>query len=57
MTLLPEQLGRLAELYPEGGAVILYQNGSTVYANNGSKRFTVNAQGTIVDNPDQESLC
>ena len=56
VTLLPSQLGRLAELYQDGGAVAISQNGSTVTAHNGELRVQLNAAGECLDNPDQEQF-
>ena len=58
VTLLPAQLGRLAKLFPEGGAVAISQNGgSVISATNGIKSVKLNAQGDPLDeNPDQETL-
>jgi len=56
VTLLPAQLGRLAELYPDGGAVGISQTGSVVSANNGTMSVKLNAQGRRLDDPNQETL-
>lgn len=56
VTLLPAQLGRLAELFSEGGAVGISQNGSTVQANNGKMDVTLNARGDLRYPPEQEKL-
>lgn len=56
VTLLPVQLGRLAELYPTGGAVRVSQDGSTLTAYNGDKTVKLNANGDRIDNPDQEQF-
>lgn len=55
-TLFPTQLSRLASEYQEGGAVVLTQDGSTVTAFNGEKTVRLNAQGDVLNNPNQESL-
>jgi hypothetical protein len=58
VTLLPAQLGRLASLFSEGGAVRISQKGSTITAFNGTDGVTLNSAGHKVNvNPDQESLC
>lgn len=58
VTLLPVQLGRLASLFSEGGAVRISQKGSTITAFNGIHGVTLNSAGTKINvNPDQESLC
>lgn len=58
VTLLPVQLGRLAALFSEGGAVRISQKGSTITAFNGIDGVTLNSAGKkIYVNPDQESLC
>jgi len=51
VTLLPAQLGRLAELYPDGGAVGISQTGSVVSANNGTMSVKLDAQGHKLDDP------
>lgn len=57
VTLLPAQLGRLAEVFPDGGAVRLRQDGSTVNAFNGEIGITLNAKGRqITEDPNQEKL-
>lgn len=52
VTLLPAQLCRLAKLFPEGGAVGISQNGSTVLASNGVDSVKLDAQGDRIDKPD-----
>lgn len=47
--LFPVQLCRLAELFPEGGAVGIFQDGSTITAHNGAKSVRLNAQGDILE--------
>jgi hypothetical protein len=57
VTLLPAQLGRLAKLYSEGGAVRISQKGSTITAFNGTDGVTLNSAGhKITHNPDQETF-
>lgn len=55
-TLLPAQLSRLAELFPDGGAVAIFQHGSVIEASNGIKSVTLNAEGKLLDDPNQEKL-
>lgn len=57
--LLPAQLGRLAELYPDGGAVDISQTGSVISAHNGTMSVKLDAQGHKLDDPkhpNQETL-
>ncbi len=56
VTLLPAQLGRLAELFPEGGAVRIFQDGSVITAFNGTTGITLNASGKPIENPNQEKF-
>lgn len=56
VTLLPAQLGRLAKLFPDGGAVGISQNGSTVLASNGINSVKLDAQGDRLDKTDQETF-
>ena len=57
VALLPAQLSRLAEVFPEGGAVRITQDGSTVTAFNGEIGVTLNAKGrSIKEDPNQEKL-
>lgn len=53
--LFPPQLCRLAELFPEGGAVGIFQEGSTITAHNGTKSVKLNAQGKILEETDLEA--
>jgi len=53
--LFPEQLRRLAELFPEGGAVGIFQDGSTITAYNGTKSVRLDALGSILDETDLET--
>jgi hypothetical protein len=55
-TLLPAQLRRLAELFPEGGAVGIFQEGSVIEADNGKTRVRLDASGHPLDDPNQEKL-
>lgn len=56
VALLPAQLSRLAELFPEGGAVGISQEGSAIHAYNGSMSVTLNAQGKRLDDNNQEKF-
>jgi len=48
VVLLPAQLNRLAELFPENGAVKIFQDGSVITATDGIKSVVLNAQGEEV---------
>lgn len=56
MVLLPAQLNRLAELFPEGGAVAISQDGSVVSATNGESKFVLDAKGHPLFNSTQETF-
>jgi hypothetical protein len=48
VVLLPAQLDRLATVFPEGGAVKIFQSGSVVTASNGDKQVILDGQGKIL---------
>jgi hypothetical protein len=55
VVLLPSQLSRLAEQFPDGGAVAISQNGSVTSAFNGEKKVVLNAEGKSLTNSTQET--
>lgn len=55
VVLLPPQLSRLAEEFPEGGAVAISQNGSVISAFDGEKKVVLNAQGDPLGHSTQET--
>jgi hypothetical protein len=58
VTMLPEQIRRLAELASQGngGAIEVQQHGSVLYFNDGTSKFSVNARGEDIQSPTQEHL-
>lgn len=58
VTILPEQVRRLAELSQESpGAIEIVQRGSVLHFNNGTTKLSVNASGGHIHNDNQEQLC
>lgn len=58
VTILPEQVRRLAELSEEGsGAIEIVQRGSVLHFYNGITKLSVNAHGGYIHNDNQEQLC
>ena len=55
VVLLPAQLSRLAELFPDGGAIAISQDGSVVSAFNGTSKFVLDAEGKPLFNHTQET--
>lgn len=56
VTLLPAQLGRLAELFPDGSPVNISVKYSVIVATNGHTIVMLNAEGHPIENPDQETF-
>lgn len=55
VVLFPDQLNRLAEEFPDGGAVAISQNGSVVAAFNGTHKVVLDAKGDPLDHSTQET--
>jgi len=55
VVLLPAQLNRLAELFPDGAAVGISQDGSVISAFNGTQKVVLDAQGDPLTNSTQET--
>jgi hypothetical protein len=58
VTILPDQIRRLAELGAQGSSAIeVTQNGSVLYFNDGKTKLSIDANGNDIHPPDQEKLC
>lgn len=55
VVLLPAQLNRLAELFTDGHAVAISQDGSVVSASNGTQKVVLNAKGDPLVESNQET--
>lgn len=57
VTILPEQIRRLAELSQEStGAIEIVQRGNVLHFYNGNTKLSVNARGNQIHNDNQEQL-
>lgn len=58
VTLLPEQLNRLARVGAETGtAIAISQKGCVIHVRAGNESFAINAKGENIYHQEQETLC